>query len=209
MSIFVYLTFFLVPRDLFLFTWLFVLVLFDYPIILRTYFLCTSPLSKWYHLIAPGARRCVLGADAIPVPHPQIVGIAMRLDVAPLPEPRIVATVLLPPRSPRVRDAIVAALAPSRWGGGRRSIVRIRRGSVRGRAKRAHHAMDRIRNVIPPPQEFGPPQFLAVEHGLGVLDANAKEWSSCGRSWDRMRDETSGGSDSSDGVEVVHKKSKM
>ena len=30
-------------------------VLFDYPIICRTYFLCTSPLSKsgtrWYHLI--------------------------------------------------------------------------------------------------------------------------------------------------------------
>ena len=50
-SIFVYLAFFLVPRDLFLFTWLFVLVLFDYPIIWRTYFLCTSPLSKWYHLI--------------------------------------------------------------------------------------------------------------------------------------------------------------
>ena len=45
-SIFVYLAYFLVPRDIFLLTWLFILVLFDYPIICWTYFLCTLPLSK-------------------------------------------------------------------------------------------------------------------------------------------------------------------
>jgi len=50
-SIFVYLAFFKSHVIYFLFTWLFLLVLGDYPIIWRTFFLCTSPLSKWYHLI--------------------------------------------------------------------------------------------------------------------------------------------------------------
>ena len=50
-SIFVYLAFVLVPHDIFLLTWHFVLGLFYYPIIWRSYFLCTSPLSTWYHLI--------------------------------------------------------------------------------------------------------------------------------------------------------------
>jgi len=50
-SIFVHLAFVLGPHDIFLLTWHFVLVHFYYPIIWRSYFLCTPPLSTWYHLI--------------------------------------------------------------------------------------------------------------------------------------------------------------
>jgi len=51
-SVFIYLTFVLVPHDIFLLTWHLMLQLFYYPIIWRSYFLCTSPLSTWYHLIS-------------------------------------------------------------------------------------------------------------------------------------------------------------